>query len=457
MEAITGNVHTMDENKKECVECSELFSTIDLFTTASKDYVCVDCRDDYYTCYSCTELFKKGDEMNDEDGNSYCESCADTELVFCHDCEETKREYKSIIVVEGRDNYTVCSDCAENYYTCNDCNETKKEGMSTCELCGDNTCDDCSHYCEHCENIYCSNCNCDCDNQELDTRKATSKPQKGLYQGKIVTDSRLFGVEIEAENGTRSDLDDIPEECGISEDGSLNDSGVEVQTPPASLDKGEYLVNKTCQALKSAGFEATRSCGLHVHLDASDARDNPVKMAHILRTFLAVEDLLFSMLPQSRWDNHYCDHIGARYDFGNFPDTITAQDFDMKWYKSADDKEIQRRKCDKYDSTRYCSVNLHSLFYRGTVEFRHHAGTVNADKILRWVSILQSILGYAMDRYDEAEITKIYKAKTNGIKIKRFFRLFKLPKDTQEYIRLRIVRFNPKYDFSVKSYETEGN
>ena len=49
-----------------------------------------------------------------------------------------------------------------------------------------------------------------------------------------------------------------------------------------------------------------------------------------------------------------------------------------------------------YDGTRYHGVNLHSLFYRGTIEFRYFNGTLHAGEIKAYVQLCLAIAQRAL-------------------------------------------------------------
>jgi hypothetical protein len=61
---------------------------------------------------------------------------------------------------------------------------------------------------------------------------------------------------------------------------------------------------------------------------------------------------------------------------------------------------------EKYGQARYNALNLHSFFYRQTVEFRHHQGTTNAVKATSWGMLCASILD-AAQRLSMREINDI--------------------------------------------------
>ena len=64
-------------------------------------------------------------------------------------------------------------------------------------------------------------------------------------------------------------------------------------------------------------------------------------------------------------------------------------------YKTKNKSMKDSCKKDKYHSSRYFWVNLHSYFHRGSIEVRNHSGTVDADKIINWIKILLTIKEYA--------------------------------------------------------------
>ena len=67
-----------------------------------------------------------------------------------------------------------------------------------------------------------------------------------------------------------------------------------------------------------------------------------------------------------------------------------------KWYSShGSDWTYARNR--KYDSTRYHGVNLHSFFYRGTVEFRWFEATLHAGKVKAYVTFVLALAARAQN------------------------------------------------------------
>jgi hypothetical protein len=88
-------------------------------------------------------------------------------------------------------------------------------------------------------------------------------------------------------------------------------------------------------------------------------------------------------------------------------------------------QSINSTKKEKYHKIRYNSLNLHSFFMRGTVEFRHKEGTVSYDEITNWALVCGHIVDAAA-RMTEAQIRELPKNPRQAL-------LAILPLDLQQY------------------------
>jgi hypothetical protein len=193
------------------------------------------------------------------------------------------------------------------------------------------------------------------------------------------------------------------------------------------------------------------ACGLHLHFDARDIMNDHVKIIQVIKTFYSIEDIIYSMLPPSRWGTHYCQQLSKNYLYDNFKKTMKKNDAEKEIYKDTNMRSIQRRKNHKYDTARYFGLNIHSIFFRGTIELRYHSGTVEDYKILAWADIASRIIDYAINQYDEKVIEKLFNMPTGYDKFKEFRSVFKIPTNLQDYIMSRVNKFNP--NFGIKFNE----
>ncbi len=426
--------------KVDCSICKDKILEVEAYSDRSS-WICRKCYSTHKKCSHCGKWVTSESIKRTADGYMYCQECYEDDCWDCSQCGERysggNSQYR---VHNGSDEDELCRSCYEERASeCRGCHNLFYTGEMILDV-------EYDHW-------YCRRC----DENRLHYKEVRVAILSTKTAGEYLKINRAIGVEIEAENGSPKYLRGLPSNCGVEKDGSLDSSGVEVQTPPATMMYAEKLIRETCEIMQKAGYMGTRHCGLHVHLDATDFRSHPIKLAHVLRTVYAVEDLLFSMMPPSRWGNSYCRKLSAHYKFDDFAGRMTEKKFESKWYRTVNYEDIDSWKRSKHDSpgTRYCALNLHSTMYRGTVEFRMHSGTVNAEKILRWTALLLNIVDYAVKRYDDKEIVALYTAPTTRAKLRVFFRAFKVSKELQTYVILRIKKFNPGFKWENSGKEEQ--
>ena len=180
----------------------------------------------------------------------------------------------------------------------------------------------------------------------------------------------------------------------IVEDGSLPRSGFEINTAPANGDKFVNQIKEICAALQSQKSSIDKSCGLHVHVNAKDF--NYYDLRKLAYLYAKVEDALFSVVAPSRKQSRFCYPCGDKY----------VHDLDRHTVPKDNENKIQENvygrkvnvsqiKRNKYEQARYNALNIHSWFYRGSIECRMHQGTVNATRIINWAMLWAAILDFA--------------------------------------------------------------
>ena len=402
----------------------------------------------HLACNSCHTLFAISDLTETHNQTHFCSNCLDDSTFRCGDCDNIYDS--SIDDYTGISDNTICYSCREENY-------------STCESCGDYFYNDNIHECNDCGDYFCDNHASDhgCEEDETEEertdrlrrqeennpyREVSTVFTKGKVKGQVITIDRFVGVEIEGEKGKIEGLKKIlPKTVGIAHDGSLSDHGVEIQTSPSSLDELEKIIKLTCEGLKSQGFKGTRNCGLHVHIDARDFLSDHKKIVQIIKTFYSCEDILYSMLPPSRWGNHYCQRLSQNYLYKNFNKSLSKKKIESEWYHEDNRGRMEERKKSKYDKARYYGLNIHSIFFRGTVELRYHSGTVEESKILSWIEIMLQMVDYALNRYNDRDIRKMFNMETDSDKFYYFCNIFSISYSLKDYVQKRTSKFNPNY------------
>lgn len=372
-------------------------------------------------CSQCDCKIPKKEVRTNPDNNNICENCYDDNCGYCHNCDKL---FWSNDLTEFNNEY-YCNECLDDL-TC-DCNN-----------CGERISIDASYSCDDCGYTYCENCQHNEDGyqeQDIDFQEGNKTP--------LITINRFVGVEIEAENGERSNIS-LPDSFGVQDDGSLDDSGVEITTPPSKDGALVKNVKLACEQLNQAGFTATSSCGLHIHIDVREIKENYIKLSRVLRTLYAIEDVMFSMLPDSRLDNTYCKPLRQYYNFYDFYGRNISKEFDAAIYKTKNKYDLQCLKKEHYNDIRYRASNFHSVFYRGTLEIRCHSGTTNPNKILKWCELLLTIVDWAINHYNHSTVEGLLKIDASKHKTHKMQHIFKFSKVIERYINARSREFNHK-------------
>lgn len=151
-------------------------------------------------------------------------------------------------------------------------------------------------------------------------------------------------------------------------------------------------IQEIIRELKKHGAVTNKSCGIHVHVDASpfDART----LRNITNIMASKEDLIYKALKVSvARENQYCQKVEERFlEELNQKKPKTLDGVERIWYNG------NSRRYEHYDDSRYHCLNLHSVFQKGTVEFRLFNGTLHAGKIKAYIQFSLAISAQALNQ-----------------------------------------------------------
>lgn len=138
--------------------------------------------------------------------------------------------------------------------------------------------------------------------------------------------------------------------------------------------------------LRKTGAFANKSCGIHIHVDG--ANHTPVSLKNLINLIASKEDLIYKALDIETSRIRYCKKVNE-----NLLNTInkkkpkTLEELAEVWYEGYS-RESRRK---HYHPTRYYGLNLHSIFDKGTVEFRLFNGTTHAGKIKAYIQFCLAV------------------------------------------------------------------
>ena len=184
--------------------------------------------------------------------------------------------------------------------------------------------------------------------------------------------------------------------------------GLELVSPILKGRNGLEQIEKVCKVLNELEIKVDKTCGLHVHHGVNDYGTEDFKKLCIFYT--RFEKGFDEVMPLSRRanKNQYCRGFASRSSWRTDDETVAQIAETIERIKKANSvEELTNMFC-----SRYYKVNLQSFVKYGTVEFRHHSGTTEADKIINWVKLTQLVL----ERCKQGKVAAKYETTKDNLK-----------------------------------------
>lgn len=228
----------------------------------------------------------------------------------------------------------------------------------------------------------------------------------------FVSNIDAVGVEVEVENvryftKNNSDLDlpDIFSTWTPVEDGSLRNGTEFIFKEPykgATISHSLNLLNDFFKkyTLNGKPAKVSERCSVHVHLDVRDFNDK--ELTNLTFIYMLFERVLFHHINPTRAKNNYCRPLTD----STFKQTLwkllsySTRDDDSK--SLSDIFYIVKAECDKYSA-----FNVLPIAKYGSVEFRHHHGTLDMSEIKEWINIILALKN-ATRKYHVTDLLKLY-------------------------------------------------
>ena len=149
------------------------------------------------------------------------------------------------------------------------------------------------------------------------------------------------------------------------------------------------VVQELVRKLRTGGARVNDSCGIHVHVDAS--AHTPQTLRNIVNIMAAKEDLLYKALQVKVNRENYCRKADTRFlEELNHKRPKTMDEVEELWYNGMGGRYSH------YDDSRYHALNLHSVFSKGTIEFRLFNSTLHAGEVKSYIQLCLAISHQAL-------------------------------------------------------------
>jgi hypothetical protein len=192
-------------------------------------------------------------------------------------------------------------------------------------------------------------------------------------------------IEVEGEGAIQSSSSNF---WDIKNDGSLRNHGHElVLTQPTMGQSLINALNELPDLINSERADFSNRTSVHVHIDI---RDMTVEhLFNMLFFYVYCEKAIFNYVGHDREYNNYCIPWWKTEELKYSLYTIYSS---MK-----EDNPNQIRRTIQEHMNKYSALNLKVITHFGSIEFRHHYGTHDSDRILEWINILLSLKQQAVN------------------------------------------------------------
>tara|TARA_R110002074_G_scaffold255998_1_gene428420 strand:- start:1421 stop:2266 length:846 start_codon:yes stop_codon:yes gene_type:complete len=184
--------------------------------------------------------------------------------------------------------------------------------------------------------------------------------------------------------------------------------GLELVSPILRGDNDMLILKNFMTMLNELHCDVNRTCGLHVHVGARDWGVKEFK--NLAKRYAKFESAIDTIMPNSRRlsNNSYC-RSNANYRDSNLQVVFAG----INKCKTARDV------MNHVQGGRYYKLNLESFWKHGTVEFRHHSGTICPAKIENWVMVCMGMTKLADTnrsvKITEGDTTASYQDKLSSL------------------------------------------
>ncbi len=157
-------------------------------------------------------------------------------------------------------------------------------------------------------------------------------------------------------------------------------------------------IQEIVRQLRHSGAVAGEKCGIHVHVNAAPYTARTLR--NITNIMYSKEDLIYKALQVNVEREHsYCRKVEESFlQELNRKKPKTLEQVSDIWYKGTEERWKH------YHKSRYHCLNLHSVFQKGTIEFRLFNSTTHAGKVKTYIQLCLAISAQALNQKSAGRI-----------------------------------------------------
>jgi hypothetical protein len=182
--------------------------------------------------------------------------------------------------------------------------------------------------------------------------------------------------------------------------------GSELVSPILSGLKGLAQVYDALLLLKEfPEIQVNETCGFHVHHGVDPETFGDSQLFQLLRIVSIFEGYIYCLLPEERRQAEACRPLEIDlYEWYRNDTRVQTPMVQKLWYSQENGNNPQSPRNRKIHPTRYHGLNLHSYWYRNTIEFRYFPSLLDApEELMQWIIFTQFLVEWSNGRHPPLE------------------------------------------------------
>lgn len=229
---------------------------------------------------------------------------------------------------------------------------------------------------------------------EIETTGLSRKTVAEIIAKHYGTDAYYIGTGYDTYGAKTTD----GREWKCMKDSSIINTGsgvCEIVSPILTYSDMEDL-QQIVRDVREAGAKSSPrfKCGIHIHIGAQNHTVQSLK--NLVNFMSSYQDIIYKAVKVDPYREDYCKKLSSvLIDKFNERGLDSIAKCETAWYGKGNEAY---HKSQHYSNTRYYGLNLHSVFTKGTVEFRLFNGTLHAGEIRAYVVLCLAMSQFALDK-----------------------------------------------------------
>lgn len=234
------------------------------------------------------------------------------------------------------------------------------------------------------------------DRQVIPPYKITSRDRHGTLLPKVFQDR---GISL---NGFSPEEPPYQAWSLVLDDTIKGAGGSELVSPILSGLKGLVELYEVLLLLQEfPEIQVNESCGFHVHHGVNQDEFGNQELFQLMRIISIFEGYIYHLLPEERRKADTCRPLEVDlYDWYRREDSgKPIPRVQNLWYSPENLDDLKTPRHRKHHPTRYHGLNLHSYWYRGTIEFRYYPSVIDQpEELMQWIIFTQFLVEWSTGR-----------------------------------------------------------